>query len=481
MNPVQIKPRTGTVTDAHLLRDICGTLRRLISTEPALGQAIAATVAGKATRQFELEVDRDCYSIDLVHLDSDTDSEAKAIVLFSQNPKAKSQSSSGKENAQAEFFAELTHEIRTSVNIILGNTRHAKNASNTELVDLISNTTRASEQLLSLTNEYLNLVKTKEKSPKAITERKNLFQFIEASVQPFQPLAKSKNLRLETRIDSALNEIVEFPPVSVTQVINNLLYNAIVHTNKGMVSLSASVKEKGTDEMRIAIKVIDTGVGIAKEDQSVVFDKFVQLQPNCKEGTGLGLSIVRKIVNELGGKISVASSPGMGSEFGFEFTVKRGVEEVLTDSQPVQSELEGILSGIGKILVIDDNPINLYIVQRQLGHLHLEADVAENALDALKLMCSNRYSLALVDVSMPQIDGLMLASITKHIHPNLKIAMFTAGDLEDKIDQLLELGITSVLSKPYTMEDLRGVLMRELGESKVSNPVYSRTDIRNLR
>lgn len=467
-NTLQIKPKRGTFVEENWAYELGTALTSFISSNTALSKAVSKSFAEKKNQVVELELTPFWIRVNLIFLEMENTQPNQLLVSIKRIDRdvinGSIQLQSRKE--QEDFFAELTHEIRTSLNIILGNSRLIKTSPIAEQTQLIENTISASEQLLQLTNNYLGRIKSKEISRQKALETRNLMHFVHTVSHPFRPLAKAKNLEFESKIDPNLDENVEFMPSSVAQVINNLLSNAIAHTEKGKVTIHAALLEKTHQEMEVLVKVQDTGTGISKVDQELIFSRFVQLRPDIKEGSGLGLPITKKIIEDLGGQISVSSIPGSGSEFSFQFTVKRVLQ---SEKKPVTQDLcpnQYDLSGIGKIVVIDDNPVNLLIIKRQLAQLGVKADFFESGEDAIKSMPFNTYSLALVDMSMPQIDGLLLSAHIRQFYPDMKIAIFTAGNLDGKLQQLFALNISSFLTKPNTLEELRELLVMELIDRK---------------
>jgi signal transduction histidine kinase/CheY-like chemotaxis protein len=468
-NIFKIKPKRGIIVERSWAQELRAAFSRFISANTAISEAITSSFAKGKNQIVTIKLATSWVRVELIFLETNIPDSDQLIVSITKEDSSacKGSGQRNSEKAQEEFFADMTHEIRTSLNVILGNTRLIKTTPVAERSQLIENTIIASEQLLQLTNNYLNRFKSRELSaiPTPVTE--NLKNFLHTVSSPLQPLAQAIKLSFEIQIDPDLDVFAEFSPLPIAQVINNLLSNAIAHTEKGKITFQASLLTEDYMCMKVLLKVQDTGSGISKLDQSSIFNRFVQLRSNGKEGTGLGLAIVKKLAEDCGGKISVSSIPGVGSEFVFCFNVKRTTPPAII-SQNLQVPIID-LHRVGKIIVIDDNPINLQVMRRQLTQLGVQADFFQSGEEAIDAMECDNYTLAFVDMSMPKMDGLLLSAHIRQFHPEMKIAVFTAGNLESKLEQINKLKIRSFLNKPNTLDELHNVLTRELIGNKAEH------------
>lgn len=376
---------------------------------------------------------------------------------------------------KGEFLAVMSHEIRTPLNGVLG----ALDLIKTE--DLSPGASRhleiassSGEYLLSLIDDILVFSKLEEgrfkleESPQSLRE---LFDELEAL---FRPLTEKAGNELIFDISEEMPDHVMCDAVRLRQVVLNLLSNANKFTSKGTITLRGAVLEQDAERSRLHLSVTDTGVGIPKEKQKIIFEKFQSLDASYSrrsDGTGLGLAICDKIIRAMGGEIRVESEFGKGSCFYFdlEFTIaNQEAAEPLAESGNAESKLRRL-----KILLAEDNHTNAYITTQYLiadGH---EVNRVETGQGAVTRATAEDFDLILMDISMPEKDGLTAArEIRQSDGPNREtpIIALTAHSVSGIQEKVEDSGMNAYLTKPIRRTRLLAVVRRFAGPTPVRMP-----------
>jgi signal transduction histidine kinase len=233
-NTIQIKPKQGSFVEECWAQELRTALACFISANTAISDAIATSFAEGKNQVIDIKLALSWIRAELIFLRNELPQVDQLILSFTKSESEDFRASDRlySERSREEFFAEMTHEIRTSLNIVLGNSRLINTAPSAEQGHLIENTIAASEQLLQLTNDYLDRFKSRELCTTKSREIKNLKQFVHSVSYPFRALAHSKRIDFESKIDPDLDQYAEFSPLPVAQVINNLLSNAIAHLHE---------------------------------------------------------------------------------------------------------------------------------------------------------------------------------------------------------------------------------------------------------
>jgi signal transduction histidine kinase/CheY-like chemotaxis protein len=363
-------------------------------------------------------------------------------------------------HAKSRFLANMSHEIRTPLNSVVGFSEQlgqgALTAEQQGQVDAIRN---SSEMLLALVNEILDFSKYEvgkiniEKVP-FIPEEEIMEVFNSMNV-----LAINKNLMLENKVSLEKGICLLGDRLRLKQLIMNLLTNAIKFTASGKVALKVSLVVHGKKHAILKVQVEDTGIGIAAEDQGFIFDEFAQVYSSTKtrqQGTGLGLAICKKIVELQGGKIGVSSVVGKGSIFSFEIPyeiTKLKEKKDVAETAASPHKLAG-----KRILLVDDNKMNVLLAQTVLKKWEMEYDSAYDGKEALDLYKKNNYDLILTDIQMPVMGGVEL---THEIRYNgdfekstIPILGITAHVLQEDRDVYLKAGMNDLVLKPFLEQEL---------------------------
>ncbi|MFI5452310.1 ATP-binding protein [Pedobacter sp. UC225_61] len=379
--------------------------------------------------------------------------------------------------SKSRFLANMSHEIRTPLNSIIGFSEqlsHSKlSEQQTEQLTAIENSSRI---LLDVVNDILDFSKyeTGKVSFDAIS-----FIPLDAITEVFTSmsiLASKKGIELKKDISFKNNICFTGDSLRLKQVVMNLLSNAIKFTDKGSVILKADFSLNAKKQAVLKVHIIDTGIGITPENLEMIFDEFAQVYYSStklkQKGTGLGLAICKKIVEFQNGKIGVSSRLGMGSIFSFEIPYElcnKNVESAKASTFNTIANLEG-----KRILLADDNKMNVLLIQTVIKKYKIVTDVAYDGKEAFELFKQHTYDLILTDIQMPEMGGVELTrKIRLHADPiktNIPILGVTANVLKEDREKYIESGINDLVLKPFSEKELMDkIVIYVSGQSTVSS------------
>lgn len=362
--------------------------------------------------------------------------------------------------AKEVFLANISHEIRTPLNAVIGLSQILKTSElNEDQREMIKQVSLASNNLLNLINDILLLSKTEAMGLQLKPSLHGIKNTLEEIAIMCANGAKEKGVNFELELNFQEGYLHSFDKLRFTQVIQNLISNALKFTNEGYVKLSAS---NLIDVSDIEIIIEDSGIGIPEDELLTVFEDFTQAKNNNPEiygGTGLGLSIVNNIIKLMDGSIQVERlNQGTRFTLSFKFPV-----EVHQTNQLINSELEydsTKLEGLS-VLVAEDNEVNQLLIGKILDSWGLKFEIAKDGQNAIKLMEDKDFDIVLMDIRMPIMNGLDATAI---IRTNLKnyfipIIALTANSIGDDKSEYLSMGFNDVLLKPFQQEDLFNMLV----------------------
>ncbi len=277
-------------------------------------------------------------------------------------------------------------------------------------------------------------------------------------VAGLQNNAQEKGIELSLNVDPVLRNKVQGDPTRIFQVLTNLVHNAVKFTNVGSVEVKLIVVSETEREIAIKFEVNDTGIGISKEKQAIIFDRFTQADSSTSRsfgGTGLGLAISKRILDLQGSELQVTSEENKGSTFYFIQSFQKTNKNLdpVHSADQLSTELEKSLLGVS-ILLVEDNPINVMVARSFLQNWGAVVDVAENGKEALQKLDLKRHQLILMDLHMPIMDGYEASIKLREMNISIPIIALTANlrkDIEFKIN---EAHINDVIVKPFLPDDL---------------------------
>jgi PAS domain S-box-containing protein len=366
------------------------------------------------------------------------------------------------DRAKAEFISMISHEIRTPLNAVMGIAYLLARTPLDEKQQKHVKTLRSSaESLLNLVNEVLDF--SKLSSGRLTVEQRplDLRKLAGDLVATQQVKADEKHISLELEVDPAVPDQVLADPVKLNQVLTNLVGNAIKFTLAGGVVLRLKVLSSGEEGCRIRFSVTDSGIGIEAAQLERIFDAFTQASYDIGMkygGTGLGLSISRKLVELLGGELRVESEPGRGSTFSFELTCRTARAAVL----PVETSERAALRGL-RMLVVDDNEVNLFVLTGLLRDWGVEADVAHDGRQALDKLGREAFAAVLMDIRMPELDGFATSQAIRRMPgpvARVPIVAVSASMRMGQAEEIERAGFDGFVGKPINPDLLYATLTR---------------------
>ena len=386
--------------------------------------------------------------------------------------------------AKSEFLATMSHEIRTPMNSIMGFAELAADSDSVpQIKDYIGKITDSTKWLLHIINDILDISKIEAGKMELDNTPFHLRDVFFRCQSVILPIIKEKGLDLSVYTEPSIGKKLMGDPVRLYQVLMNLLSNAVKFTSTGTIKFSSVVKNSQSNTETIYFEVKDTGIGMTPEQISKIFDMFVQADSGTTRdygGTGLGLAIARNIVELMGGKLLVESTPGVGSTFSFEiifntmdatedphgFVGDRTRQELLT-----RPNFDGL------VLVCDDNPLNRQVICAHLERVGLKTITAENGKIGVDMVKERKeknekpFDLIFMDMFMPIMDGMEASGKIIAMNTGTPVIAMTANVMVSEIEKYKRSGMPDCLGKPFTSQELWHILMKYL--KPVSNELLS--------
>ncbi|HEX2535386.1 MAG TPA: ATP-binding protein [Chitinophagaceae bacterium] len=386
--------------------------------------------------------------------------QARMITYLNQSERRIKEASNMKE----QFMANMSHEIRTPMNAIIGFSNLLRRTPlNSEQWQFVQNIHSASENLLALVNDILDLSKIEAGMMQLEEVRFSIRSLVSSVGAMFLEKVKEKAVDLQVQVDPNVPDILSGDAVRLTQVLVNLLSNAIKFTEEGRVEVAVHLRSETEERVRIRIEVRDTGIGIPADKQAAIFERFQQAELTTTRrygGTGLGLSIVKQLVEMQHGTIHLNSTPGKGSTFTVE--LEYGIpdaDEMLNAA--LASEAEPVVLNRIRVLVAEDNVMNQQLVRHLMQSWGIDFTIVSNGQDAVDAVRSGEYSIVLMDMQMPVMDGYTATGVIRNeLHSDIPIIAMTAHAMVGEKEKCIEMGMNDYVSKPIKEEVLYNIIAR---------------------
>ena len=384
--------------------------------------------------------------------------------------------------AKSQFLAQMSHEIRTPINAVLGmNEMILRESDDPDILDYASNIQSAGRTLLSLINSILDFSKIEDGKMEIIPVKYDIAEMVNNLVNSIAERAKAKSLAVNVDVDEKIPSVMMGDDVRITQVIMNLLTNAVKYTEAGSVTLTIKNAEQTGDSVILDVEVKDTGIGIKEEDMDKLFISFERIEEKRNrniEGTGLGMSIVSKLLNMMDSKLEVNSVYGKGSSFSFR--LKQGIvddtpignyTERIEKHEAQAEKKETLCAKQARVIVTDDNEMNLKVAKSLLKLNGIVPDLCTSGAECLEKLKENRYDIIFLDHMMPKMDGIETLARMKEenlLPADTRVIALTANAVVGAKEKYLASGFDDYLSKPIEIAMLEEMLKKYLPEDKIS-------------
>ena len=383
--------------------------------------------------------------------------------------------------AKSQFLAQMSHEIRTPINAVLGmNEMILRESGDKEILEYSSNIQSAGRTLLSIINSILDFSKIEDGKMEIMQVKYDVADMINNLVNSIQERARAKSLDFIVNVDEKLPVALMGDDVRITQVIMNLLTNAVKYTEEGSVTLSISSRERIGDREILEVEVRDTGIGIKEEDMDKLFESFERIDEKRNrniEGTGLGMAIVTKLLEMMGSKLEVSSTYGKGSVFSFilsqdivDETPIGNYSERLAKNTGATNEKTVLYAPSSRVLVVDDNDMNIKVAKSLMKLNGIVPDTCTSGAECLNIIKNNTYDIIFLDHMMPKMDGLETLKhirLEKLVSEETRIIALTANAVNGAKEKYLAAGFDDYLSKPIEIPNLEEILRKYLPEDKI--------------
>ncbi|MDP3300600.1 MAG: ATP-binding protein [Sulfuricurvum sp.] len=367
------------------------------------------------------------------------------------------------ERIKSAFVANMSHEIRTPINGVVGFVHLlSKTQLDTTQRRYVSIVESSLEMLLHIVNDVLDFSKIEEGKIEIEWIKSYPKKELSSIFELFIPQADIKKIEYQLIMDERIEECLILDVLRIKQVLSNLISNALKFTpEEGSIRVKIAVVEDTKNVQKLEFSVIDTGIGIPKNKQAKVFEKFTQADTSTTRqygGTGLGLSIANAIVKLMGGVIEIESEEGKGAVFSFCIDAQKcdeSEDEVMYEDQLTMKPLDL------RVLVVDDFEINRMLIGELLNsHYGITADFGTNGKEAVEMVQKNTYDLVLMDVNMPVMDGIQATKLIRKEYPALPIVALTANVMEGDREEFESHGMSDYLTKPLDYDELHRVMTR---------------------
>jgi signal transduction histidine kinase/ActR/RegA family two-component response regulator len=370
--------------------------------------------------------------------------------------------------AKSQFLAVMSHEIRTPLNGVLGLLEYVLGGELTPRQRTCLGTAfKSGRTLLAIINDILDFSKVEAGKLELQHACFSLRQIVSDAVELVSFEAAQKGLPIHLEVEPQVPQVLCGDPARIRQVLVNYLANAVKFTSTGRVTVHVTVLDITPPDVVLRIEVRDTGIGIDAPLQAALFEPFSQVDASTTRkhnGTGLGLAICKKLAHIMGGEVGMHSTPGAGSTFWFSVRVSTGTAAEAPAAPAVPARVPDRFEG--HVLLAEDDPVNQLVARLHLNALGLTVDVVDTGEEAVAAAARQRYDMILMDLRMPDMDGLQACRAIRAAHRDrapLPIVMWTASMLGVDQRRFTEAGADDSLGKPFELDVLKQMLFKYLG------------------
>ncbi len=355
---------------------------------------------------------------------------------------------------KSNFYSEISHELRTPLYAVIElSTLLLKENVNVKHREYLESLKFSGNHLLSLINNVLQLNKVESGKMKIQNLDFNLKSLIDNIIESLEYALNDSNNKIHLNYDTTIPEVIVGDSLKLSQVLINLISNAIKFTNNGNISITIKQVKTVTEDITLFFNISDDGMGISQEKQKQIFEDFYQehtKNDKSYKGTGLGLSIVKRIVTAMGGEVKVNSKPNEGASFFFELTFNTSEKlELSTSLCPHQLEI----IKDQKVLVVDDNKINQMVTKKVLEQLGIQSSAVDSGFEAIEIVKREAYDCILMDLHMPDLDGFETTKMIRDFNTEIPIVALTAGASEDIESKIKDSDMNGYVLKPFLTAD----------------------------
>ncbi len=369
--------------------------------------------------------------------------------------------------AKSNFLSTMSHEVRTPLNSVIGISHLLlQNSPRNDQQEQLETLLFSANNLTAIVNDILDYNKLEAGKIDLESIDMDIIALSKKILNGQKMLAEEKELELRFTYDPPIeNYLLKGDPTRYYQVVNNIIHNALKFTARGYVELCLELIEETKNALTLKVQIKDSGIGIAEDKLKYVFERFTQADSSISRsygGTGLGLSICKKILEIQDSELQVLSKPGKGSIFFFQQTFEKTLKPKEDNTVIATNEtLSHPLSG-KTILLVDDNAMNVLVAKSFLQRWGVNVTVAVNGKEAIETMAPGRFDLVLMDLHMPLMDGYEATEKIRLASYDLPIIALTADVFDDTREKIRKCGMTDILSKPFTPDDLQEKIIQVL-------------------